>query len=80
VRTLVSGLKERLREAGRIEYERLLTAAHAVIVVTAESAVLAEQVKKFDGGGKLAHELREWKPSSGAAALAAVRWPHGART
>lgn len=65
LRTLVSGLKERLRKAGRIEYEQLLTAAHAVIVVTAYSEVLAEQVKDLDGGDKLARELREWKPRTG---------------
>jgi hypothetical protein len=64
LRTLVSGLKVRLRKAGRIECEQLLTAAHAVIVVTAYSEVLAEQVKKFDGGDKMAEELRKWKPQT----------------
>jgi len=64
LRTLVSKLKERLGKAGRIEYEQLLNAAHAVIVVTAYSEALAEQVKKLDGGDKLTRELRQWKPGT----------------
>ena len=65
LRKLVGGLKERVRNSGRIEYEQLLTAAHAVIVLTAYTEVLAEQVKKLDGGDKLQRELREWEPKAG---------------
>jgi hypothetical protein len=65
LRKLVGGLKERARNSGRIEYEQLLAAAHAVIVLTAYTEVLAEQVKKLDGGDKLRRELRQWEPSAG---------------
>ena len=63
---LVSEVKERARKSGRLEYEQLLTAAHAVIVMAAYAEVLAEQVKKLDGGDQLQRELHQWKPRSGA--------------
>lgn len=64
---LASGLKERARSSARIEYEQLLIAAHAVIVMAAYAEVLSEQVKKLDGGGgMLQRELRQWQPLVGA--------------
>src|ERR1700678_2663544 len=63
---LVNGLKERIRNSERLEYEQLLTAAHAVIVVTAFTELLAERIKKLGGCERIRSELQSWKPQTGA--------------
>lgn len=63
---LVKGLRDRVQKSGRIEYEKLLIAAHAVIAVTAFTEVMTEQMKRTDKEGKWRQELHQWNPKVGA--------------
>jgi hypothetical protein len=58
---LMSGLKERVRKSGRVEYEQLLIAAHAVIAMTAYSEILSERIQKLDGSDQIQRELLQWE-------------------
>jgi hypothetical protein len=66
LRKLRTELIERVRHSDRIEYDQLVTAAHAVIVMASHAEILAEKVKKLDDGERIYRELKEWRPQSGA--------------
>ncbi|MBB5774996.1 NACHT N-terminal helical domain 7-containing protein [Nonomuraea jabiensis] len=61
LRKLTNWLKERMKSSTRLEYEGLLAAAHAVIVMTAFTEELAERLEDLDAGGKWSRELRQWQ-------------------
>ena len=61
---LTAGLDGRIRRANRVEYERLLTAAHALIVMAAFTEELADTLQRQDEDGKWRSELSRWTRAS----------------
>lgn len=63
LRRLSEQAKQRLRTSNRLEYEDLLKAAHAVIVMTAFTEELAERLQELDAAdkGQWRRELRYWQ-------------------
>ncbi|MFI9593727.1 NACHT domain-containing protein [Nonomuraea sp. NPDC052265] len=62
---LTREVKDRIQKSSRIEYEKLLTAAHTVIVITAFTEELSERLRALDSDGQWSRELRQWQPQLG---------------
>ncbi|MFG1949332.1 NACHT domain-containing protein [Nonomuraea sp. NPDC048826] len=61
LRQLSDQAKQRMTTSTRLEYEDLLGAAHAVIVMTAFTEELTERLQELDATGKWRRELRHWQ-------------------